>query len=499
MHICKNKQPFRNSLSIYLFKKRFSTSPKSSYKKFDTSDLKYFQSIIPKEDVLTSDLDMYNTDWLKKYIGNAPVVLKPKTTEQVSKILAYCNKNNLAVVPQGGNTGLVGGSVPFAEEIIINLSNMNRVISFDEISNTLHCEAGCILETLNSYLGSQGKGYTMPIDLGAKGSCFIGGNLATNAGGIHFVKYGSMRKNCKGLKAVLPDGSIIDSLNPLPKNNTGYDLKQLFIGSEGTLAIITECLINAPLKPAFTELALIACEKFTDILKIYQESKSKLGEDLYAIEFFDKQAREIQEKHGRMAPLPDMAPFYLVLEIAEYNAESTAEDNRKKLEDFLISIEPLDAVIAQDEAQKAKIWELRESISEGTAREGIVFSYDISLPLEKFYEIVEDTRRRVSELNPQYKVVGYGHIGDYNLHLNVCYDKFIKDSGYKQLESLLEPYIYDYLTKYRGSISAEHGIGLHKAQYLNRSQSEESINLMKLIKQTIDPNGIMNPYKVIKF
>jgi FAD/FMN-containing dehydrogenase len=470
-------------------KKLFSHTNKIQFKKFDiTTDLNFFKTILPDEDILTSDLDMYNTDWLKKYKGNSPVVLKPKTTEQVSKILKYCNNNKLAVVPQGGNTGLVGGSVPISDEVIIHTGKMNKIINFDKLTGTLHCEAGCVLETLNEYV--ENKGFTMPIDLGAKGSCFIGGNLATNAGGIHFVKHGSLRKNCKGLKAVTPDGSIIDSLNPLPKNNTGYDLKQLFIGSEGTLGIITECLINTPSKLKYNDLSIIACEKFEDILNIYQEIHLKLGEVISAIVFFDNEALLIQEKHGRMSPLEQKYPFYLIIETA-----SNIPDNRQVLEDFITSIEPLDGVIAQDESQKRKIWELRETIAEGSSRDGIVLSYDISLPLQHFYEIVEETRKKVGHLA---KVIGYGHIGDYNLHLNVCYNKFVKDETYYELEKIMEPFIYDYLVKYRGSISAEHGIGVHKSQYLDRTQTKESIDLMKLIKKTIDPNGIMNPYKVLQ-
>jgi FAD/FMN-containing dehydrogenase len=332
----------------------------------------------------------------------------------------------------------------------------------------------------------------MPLDLGAKGSCFIGGNLATNAGGIHFVKHGSMRKNCKGLKAVLADGTIIDSLNPLPKNNTGYDLKQLFIGSEGTLGIITECLINTPSKPKYSDLVLLSCEKFEDILGIYKEIKLKLSEVISAIEFFDNGALEIQEKHGRISPLTGKSPFYLIIEVASNNL-----DNAKFLEEFLSSanINITDGVIAQDEGQKLKMWEIRETIQEGASREGIVLSYDISVPLEHFYECVEETRKKVGHIA---KVIGYGHIGDYNLHLNVCYDKFVQDETFRKLEALMEPFIYDFIVKYRGSVSAEHGIGVHKSEFLNRTQTENAIGLMKVLKHAMDPNNILNPYKVLK-
>jgi FAD/FMN-containing dehydrogenase len=470
--------------------RKFSTTlERQNFKKLDEADVAHFKSIIPADDVLTSDLEFYNTDWLRKYKGNSSLVLRPKTTEQISKILNYCNIKKLAVVPQGGNTGLVGGSVPVFDEIILSTTKMNKIHSFDTISSTIHCEAGCVLETLNNYV--EEKGYTMPLDLGAKGSCQIGGNLATNAGGIHFVKHGSLRKNCKGLKAVLADGTIIDSMNPLPKNNTGYDLKQLFIGSEGTLGIITECLLNIPAKPKFNDLLLVSCEKFEDILNIYKNIKLHLEEVIYAIEFFDNESLLIQEKHGRISPLEQKYPFYLLIETASNNPE-----NQKILEDFISIIEPLDGVIAQDESQKKKMWEIRETIQEGASREGIVLSYDISLPLQHFYEVVEESRKKVGDLA---KVIGYGHIGDYNLHLNICYDKFECDENFHKIEKIMEPFIYDTLVKYRGSVSAEHGIGLHKVKYLDRTQNQNSIELMKLIKRTMDPNNILNPYKVIKF
>ena len=363
---------------------------------------------------------------------------------------------------------------------------MNKILGFDQISSTLHCESGCILQNLEEHVAKDG--FTMPIDLGAKGSCFIGGNVATNAGGIHFVKHGSMRKNCKGMKVVLADGTIVDSLNPLPKNNTGYDLKQLFIGSEGTLGIITECLIHTPNLHKYKDLAVLALNSFEDVLKIYKIIQTDLNGSISAIEFFDRQSLEVQRSHNRNLPLEGEYNFYLIVEVASNN-----ENNMSVLEEFSQKIQFEDGIIAQDESQKKKIWELRESIAEGVSKKGIVFSYDISLPLENFYEIVEQTRKRVEGLA---FTVGYGHIGDCNLHLNVCYEKFTKDENYHKIEGLLEPFIYDYLVKFNGSISAEHGIGVHKSKYLDRSQTSNNIKLMKVIKDSIDPNGIMNPYKL---
>lgn len=480
-----------NSHSIKkLTNRQFTNIQRKNFKKLDESDLNYFTSILPREDIITcqSHLTYYNTDWLKKYKGNAPAVLKPKTTEQISEILKYCNANKIAVVPQGGNTGLVGCSVPIFDEIIINLSKMNKIISHDEITSTLHCEAGCILENLNIHVEKIGQ--TMPIDLGAKGSCYIGGNLSTNAGGIHFVKYGSLRKNCKGLKSVIPDGSIIDCMSAMPKNNTGYDLKQLFIGSEGTLGIITECLIQTYPKLNHHEIAMIAVDKFEDLLEIYEEVKEKLSDVLSAIEFFDSKALHIQERNGRTSPLTEKSSFYLIIEIGSHSHNHKLTE---MLEDFLANVQLKDGVIAQDETQKNKIWELRDTLSEGVSKGGLVLSYDVSLPLNKFNYVLQETKKRVGNLA---EVIGYGHIGDYNLHLNVCYPKFVKDDNYNKLESIMEPFIYDYIADLEGSISAEHGIGICKSEHLNRSQAADSILLMKIVKNSVDPNGIMNPYKI---
>lgn len=474
-------------MKINFMKKFSSTILRGKFKKLESEDLNYFKTILSSDSIQTEDLDKYNFDWLKKYEGKSQLALKPKTTEEISSILKYCDGNKLAVVPQGGNTGLVGGSVPVHDEIIISLERMNKIINFDAITSTLHCEAGCILESLNIYL--EDRGFTMPLDLGAKGSCQIGGNIATNAGGIHFVKHGSMRKNTKGIKAVLADGTIIDTLNALPKNNTGYDLKQLFIGSEGTLGVITECLINIPTKLKFNDVSLIACEKFSDILDIYQKVKKEFENELSAIEFFDNQALLVQEKHGRKSPFTSKYPFYMIIEIA-----SNLDYNKQMLEDLLTKLEPVDGIIAENRIQKRSIWELRETIQEGAAKEGLVLSYDISLPLEHFYEIVEESRKRVGDLA---NVIGYGHIGDYNLHLNIINKNHKQDENFLKLVDIMEPFVYDFLVKYKGSVSAEHGIGVHKTKYLNRSQTNESISLMKLIKNTMDPNAILNPYKVL--
>lgn len=259
------------------------------------------------------ELDTYNKDWMGKYIGTSQVVIKPKTTEEVSNVLRYCHSRNLAVVPQGGNTGLVGGGVPVFDEIILNLGNMNTVRSFDAVAGTLVCDAGCILEVLDGKLAEHG--YMMPLDLGAKGSCQIGGNVATNAGGLRFLRYGTLHGNVLGLEVVLADGTVIDGLSTLRKDNTGYDLKQLFIGSEGTLGIITGVSITTPKKPSSVNVAVFGLESFERVQQTFIKAKQFCGEILSAFEYVGHDAFGVVQKHtASKDPFEQRYPFYVLIE-----------------------------------------------------------------------------------------------------------------------------------------------------------------------------------------
>uniref|UniRef100_A0A2P2LJU9 D-2-hydroxyglutarate dehydrogenase n=1 Tax=Rhizophora mucronata TaxID=61149 RepID=A0A2P2LJU9_RHIMU len=256
-------------------------------------DIAYFKGILGEKNVIQDEdrLDFANTDWMHKYKGSSKLLLLPRTTEEVSQILRYCNSRRLAVVPQGGNTGLVGGSVPVFDEVIINMGSMNKVVAFDKVSGILVCEAGCILENLISFLDNQG--FIMPLDLGAKGSCQIGGTVSTNAGGLRLVRYGSLHGNILGLEAVLANGDVLDMLGTLRKDNTGYDLKHLFIGSEGSLGVVTKVSILTPPKLSSVNLAFLACEDYLSCQKLLLEAKRKLGEILSAFEFLDSQAMDL--------------------------------------------------------------------------------------------------------------------------------------------------------------------------------------------------------------
>ena len=435
------------------------------------------------------DMEPFNSDWMRKYKGHTKLVLKPGSTEEVSRILKYCNDNMLAVVPQGGNSGLVGGSVPVYDEIVINLQRMKSIRSFDEVSGTLVVDAGVILEVADNFLAE--KNHIFPLDLGAKGSCQIGGNVSTNAGGLRLLRYGSLHGNVLGLEAVLPDGTIMDDLSKLRKNNTGYDVKQLFIGGEGTIGIITGVSILCPQRSKAINVAFFGLESFDKVQKAYREAKGQLSEILSAFELMDGRSQNIvHEVSKKKRPLEGQHPFYCLIETSGSNVEHDSE----KLENFLEHVmgEEIvsDGVLAQDESQKQSLWSWREGITECMGHWGGVYKYDVSIPLPELYQLVEDTRERLTaaglvgddDKHPVVDVLGYGHMGDSNLHLNIPTRRFDKE-----VEKQLEPYIYEWIAKRNGSISAEHGLGLAKKNYIGYSRSDNMIGIMKRIKNLYDP------------
>ncbi|KAI8526465.1 hypothetical protein RHMOL_Rhmol13G0308700 [Rhododendron molle] len=548
----------------------------------NADDITKFKEILGEKNVVQDEeaLLAANTDWMRKYKGSSNLLLQPRTTEEVyiflsceivaacftifcirisfphldrlfdkvSQVLKYCNSRCLAVVPQGGNTGLVGGSVPVFDEVIINMGSMKNIISFDKVRRRLYmvsgilvCEAGCILENLVSFLDNQGcllwilvvlfpSGvyflasigggccfqfslccravwkpnfwildltmppfrFVMPLDLGAKGSCQIGGNVSTNAGGLRFVRYGSLHGNVLGLEAVLANGTVLDMLGTLRKDNTGYDLKHLFIGSEGSLGIISKVSILTPPKLSSVNLAFLACKDYVSCQNLLLEAKRKLGNILSAFEFLDSHSMDLVLNHseGVRNPLPpSMHNFYVLIE----TTGSDQSYDKEKLEAFLLRSMEVglisDGVLAQDINQAFSFWRIREGVPEALMKAGAVYKYDLSLPIEKMYDLVEEMRMR---LGPAAKVVGYGHLGDGNLHLNISLPEY-DDTVLGQVE----PFVYEWTSKHRGSISAEHGLGLMKANKIHYSKSTESVHLMVSIKKLLDPNGILNPYKVL--
>ena len=426
---------------------------------------------------------------MRKYRGQTQVVLKPRSTAEISDILAYCNRRSLAIVPQGGNTGLVGGSVPVFDEIVISLAAMNSIRNFDPVSGILVLDAGVILEVADNYL--RDRGYIFPLDLGAKGSCHVGGNVATNAGGLRLLRYGSLHGTVLGVEAVLPDGRIVNDLSTLRKNNTGYDMKQLFIGSEGTLGIITAISVQCPLKPAAVNVAYFGAPSFEHVRKAFVMAKQNLGEILSAFELMDGKSQDMIALHNKSKlPLEGKHPFHILIETSGSNKEHDDD----KLEVLLIKLMEAglvsDGILARSESENKQLWTWREGIPEVVGRWGGVYKYDVSIPLEDFYKLVEDTRAHMidqgllgdGDMFPVVDVVGYGHMGDSNLHLNVAVRRYDK-----KVEKALEPWVYAWIQKRKGSISAEHGLGLAKKEYVGYSREPQMLELMREVKRLYDP------------
>ncbi|KAL4999372.1 hypothetical protein BDV10DRAFT_193593 [Aspergillus recurvatus] len=470
-----------------------------NFAEITAEDVKYFKELLGSESAVidgvttdaTDDIEPFNGDWMRKYRGHTKLVLKPQSKEEVSEILRYCNGKKLAVVPQGGNTGLVGGSVPVFDEIVINTSRMNKIRSFDEASGVLVVDAGVILEVADQYLAE--RHHLFPLDLGAKGSCHIGGNVATNAGGLRLLRYGSLHGTVLGVEAVLPDGTIMDGLSTLRKNNTGYDLKQLFIGSEGTIGIVTGVSILCPPRPKAVNVAYFGLESYDKVRQAFGEAKKQLSEILSAFELMDGRSQKlVHTSTGNKYPLEGEYPFYCLVETSGSNAEHDME----KLETFLESIMGegivADGVLAQDETQFQSIWRWREGITEALSHLGGTYKYDVSIPLPELYQLVDDCRERLTKMGfvgdddsfPVRAVVGYGHMGDSNLHLNIAVRQYNKD-----VEKAIEPWVYEWIQKRNGSISAEHGLGVAKKEFIGYSQNDTNLKLMKQLKDLYDPAG----------
>mmetsp|Transcript_49159 Transcript_49159/g.124742 ORF Transcript_49159/g.124742 Transcript_49159/m.124742 type:complete len:539 (-) Transcript_49159:195-1811(-) len=463
-----------------------------------TADIEFFKSVLPAADVLLADdaegggLEAFNVDWLGTVRGRASVVLRPSTTEQLSKIMAHCHKRKMAVCPQGGNTGLVGGSVPVFDEVVISTNKMNKVLDVDEYTGIMTCEAGCVLEQVDHHLAE--LGLRMPLDLGAKGSCQIGGNVATNAGGLRLLRYGSLHGTVLGAEFVLADGTIVDTMSKMRKDNTGSYLRQLVIGSEGTLGIITKLAIACPPLPKAENVAFLACSSFENVLKLFKEAKGQLGEILSAYEFLDSECVTVLNKWtGVSSPLESQAPFYVLIETAGSNAGHDEEKLHAFLEHTMESGLVDDGTVASEPSKIKAIWEVRERITEALKHDGYVYKYDISLPLPKLYDLVNDTRKLFEGDDRVTRVVGFGHMGDGNLHLNITGPKFDPE-----VMSALEPWLWERTRDVRGSISAEHGIGFKKRDVLGFSKTPEAVSLMATLKKTLDPDGILNPYKMVQ-
>jgi len=465
-------------------------------------DATNLQSLLDTGSVVTGspdELSKYNIDWKREYHGRSRILIRPKSTEEVSRVLSYCNRERIGVVPQAGNTGLVGGSVPIDDEIIVSVESMNTIHDFDETSGILTCEAGCVLQDLHAY--AEERNHLIPIDLGAKGTCMIGGNVSTNAGGQYYYRFGSLHANVLGLEVALADGTCLDLCSTNRKDNTGYDMKHLFIGAEGTLGIITKINLSCPRLPSSRNAAFLALDTFDAVRRTLTMAKDELGECLAAFEFMDRAILELVGKQHRIPVSVDggseLYPFYLLVETQGSNGGHDSEKMATFLERTMESGNVVvDGVLSQDMKQVQEMWNIREACNPTLKDTGHNYKYDISIPISQYYEIADEMKARLAASRPDILCVNWGHVIDGNLHFNVTTPGVFEEDP--EILYLIEPYLFESVVRKRGSISAEHGLGRCKNEYLGSlAKNEAAVAKMKALKNVFDPNGILNPGKFL--
>lgn len=467
--------------------------------------------IFPAGTILTDPVDMakYVRSWSGNETGKAIAVVRPANTAEVSIAMAAAYAEGVAVVPQSGNTGLAGGSIPddSGSAIVLSLERMNRIREISVSALTMTVEAGCVLASLHETVEAQGLFF--PLNFGAKGSCMIGGNLATNAGGSNVVRYGNTRELCLGLEVVLPDGRVMDLLSGLRKNNTGYDLRDLFVGSEGTLGIITAATMKLYPLPKARATALVSVQSLADALSVLNRVQAESGGAVEAFEImpnaFLRQA--VRHKPDLLQPFRDPPRYGVMIEIAATSDEAAKPDAdgvlpiaatlqraaEAALEDGLIQ----DAIFAGSEAQRLDIWKLREAALEVTNSVTTKIGFDISLPLERIHAFVDETQKIVdrkvtgAHLNP------LGHLGDGNLHLGIWCDPEGDAETFKAKAGEMKTSVLDLLARSGGSFSAEHGIGSHKLGEMRKYKDAVALDVMRSIKAALDPKNMMNPGRTI--
>ncbi len=445
------------------------------------------------------------TDWRGSRIGTASVVVRPATVEETSKVVKLCYDNGIAIVPQAGNTGLMGGATPWPthQGIVLSVGRMNKVLEVDPVGYSMTVEAGCVLQTLQETAAQHDRFF--PLSLGAQGSCMIGGNLSTNAGGVQVLRYGNARNLVLGLEVVLPNGDIWNGLRSLKKDNTGYDLKHLFMGAEGTLGIITKAVLKLWPSSKDVTTAWLAIRDPQAAIEILSEAHSASEDNVESCELMCREVTEMVLRHipGTQDPLRADTPWYLLMQWSSSRPKTEgAEGMSEKLEQFLADqLETgrvLDAVIAQSEAQAQNMWKIREGVAEAGRAEGPGLSYDISVSISKIPEFIDKGIRVALEILPSLRPQPLGHIGDGNVHFGFGAPTGMDRPTLHQYAPAITRAVNDLITSMAGSISAEHGIGIEKLDELQHYRSKVELDTMRTIKRALDPKNIMNPGKVLR-
>lgn len=442
-------------------------------------------------------IDPHLSDWRGLFKGQAQLLLRPRTTAQVAQILKICNNAKLPVVPQGGNTGQCGGQTPSqtGNAVILSLANMNQVRSIEADNFTMTAEAGCILSALQDAARNADRYF--PLSLAAEGSCMLGGNLSTNAGGTNVLKYGNARELVLGLEVVLPDGEIIDGLRGLRKDNTGYDLKQLFLGAEGTLGIITAAVLKLHPRPRDIRAAYCAIRDVDAAVELLTRARDASGDRVETFELVPRSLVDIvlETIPDCQDPMTAQHEQHVLLELISAQADDAGLDRLMEdilgqaMDDGLV----LDAVICQNESQRQNLWKIRENAAEAQKIEGASVKHDISVPVSRIAEFYSRAHAAALEIEPALRLIGFGHVGDGNLHYNMQQPKGGDGAAFLAKKTAINRAVHDVVVEMNGSISAEHGIGRLKRDELAHYKSPVELKLMHQLKHAIDPNGIMNP------
>lgn len=462
-------------------------------KVFSQNLIEQLQQIVGKDQVKTSEGDLrhYGKDWTTVFEAHPGAVVLPKSTSEVQALVQLANTEKFAVVPSGGRTGLSGGALACQGELVIALDRMNQITHFNDVDQSVSCQAGVVTEQIQKY--AQEQGYYFPVDFASSGSSQIGGNLSTNAGGIKVLRYGMTRAWVLGVTVVTGSGEIMQLGRGLYKDNTGYDLKQLFIGAEGTLGLITEVILKCVAPPNPQKTLLLGVDQLESLMPVMVRFRQHL--ELSAFEFFSHNALEKVMQDQRVAhPLDTQAPYYALIEY-EHTHDGLDDKALAAFEDCMTAGLVVDGVISQSDSQAQGLWALRENISESIAK----FSphkHDIAVKPSAVPEFLKAIEAYVAEHYPDFETLWFGHIGDGNVHLNILKPEALENSLFLEHCRKVTQGVFEIVRRFEGSISAEHGVGLLKKPYLAFSKSQEQIALMKAIKQVFDPLGIMNPGKI---
>jgi D-lactate dehydrogenase (cytochrome) len=452
--------------------------------------------------VLTEDNDTagFLTDWRRRFTGRALAVVRPASTEEVATVVRLCNRFRVPIVPQGGNTGLVLGSVPddSGSAIVLSLTRLNRIRHIDTMNNTMTVESGCVLQQVQNAAADAAR--LFPLSLASEGSCTIGGNLSTNAGGTAVLRYGNMRELCLGLEVVTANGEIWNGLRGLRKDNTGYDLRDLYIGAEGTLGIITAAVLKLYPQPKAQCTALAAMQTPEDALALLSLAQQHCGPSLTGFELMSDFCLQLVSKHfpQMRPPFAQAHPQYVLLELSDSESEEHANTMLESvIGEALDRGLLLDAAVASSLAQSKALWNLREHIPLAQAEEGKNIKHDVSVPISHIASFIRETDILLEQAFPGCRMVTFGHLGDGNLHYKVSPPEGESPDAFIAHQTKINRVVHDNVHRFGGSISAEHGLGALKREEIRHYKSEVELGLMQVLKQALDPLGIMNPGKVV--